>query len=99
MGTISLNGRQHAVSGRIDRIHDDGTCVTIADFKTNLAPPFEAADVPYAHRAQLAIYREVLKPLYPDRRFECLLVYTQTANVIRLPGKMLDDALVALTAK
>lgn len=99
MGTISLNGRQHAVSGRIDRIHDDGMCVTIVDFKTNLAPPFEAADVPYAHRAQLAIYREVLKPLYPERRFECLLVYTQTANVIRLPGKMLDDALVALTAK
>lgn len=99
MGTISLNGRQHAVSGRIDRIHDDGACVTIADFKTNLAPPAAAADVPYAHRAQLAIYREVLKPLYPDRRFECLLVYTQTANVIRLPGKIMDDALVALASK
>lgn len=99
MGTIRLEGRDFAVSGRIDRIGDDGERVVIADFKTNLTPPAGIEDVSFAHRAQLAIYREVLKPLYPGRSIECLLIYTQTGAVIALPPASLDEALAALTAK
>ncbi|MCX8999473.1 double-strand break repair helicase AddA [Rhizobiaceae bacterium BDR2-2] len=99
MGTIRLHGRDFAVSGRVDRIGDDGECVTIADFKTNLTPPSDAAAVSFAHRAQLAIYAEVLKPLYPGRRIECLLIYTQSGKVIRLSGPVLDESLAALAAK
>ncbi len=99
MGRLRLSGRDYAVSGRIDRMHDDGECVTVADFKTNLTPPVDAEATPFAHRAQLAIYREVLKPLYPGRRIECLLIYTQSGAAIRLPGGMLEEALAALTAK
>ncbi len=99
MGTIRLEGRDFAVSGRIDRIGDDGECVSVADFKTNLTPPRDIAGVSFAHRAQLAIYAEVLRPLYPGRRIECLLVYTQTGTVIRLPEPVLQQALAALAAK
>lgn len=99
MGTIRLEGRDFAVSGRIDRIGDDGECLSVADFKTNLTPPLDIAGVSFAHRAQLAIYGEVLRPLYPNRRIECLLVYTQTGTVIRLPEQVLQEALAALAAK
>jgi ATP-dependent helicase/nuclease subunit A len=100
MGTLLLNGRNHAVSGRVDRlsVSAEGT-VTILDYKTNRFAPRSAQEVPFAHRAQLAIYREILKPLYPDREITCVLVYTETAAVITLPPALLARSLAELNTK
>jgi ATP-dependent helicase/nuclease subunit A len=100
MGTLRLSGRSHAVSGRIDRlaVRPDGR-VVIMDYKTNRFAPKTAEQVPLAHRAQLAIYREILKPLYPGQPIDCVLVYTETAKVITLPEGLLSQSLAELVTK
>ena len=99
MGTLRLNGQDYAVSGRIDRLAVTSDRVILVDFKTNRVPPVNAEAVSLSHKAQLAIYREILKPLYPGKQFDCVLVYTETAATIRLPSELLDDSLAAIKTK
>ena len=58
--------RRALVSGQIDRLVVTEAEVLIVDFKTNLAAPTMAADAPPAYVRQLALYRAVLRQLYPD---------------------------------
>ncbi|WP_075291910.1 double-strand break repair helicase AddA [Pararhizobium arenae] len=99
MGTLTLGKRDHAVSGRIDRLAVTDKTVIIADFKTNRDIPASAEEVPFVYRAQLAVYREILRPLYPDHLFECLLIYTEGPVCITLSEAMLDRCLVELATK
>jgi ATP-dependent helicase/nuclease subunit A len=100
MGTISIAGRQHAVSGRIDRLAvTPDKRVLIVDYKTNRFAPRTVDQVPLTHRAQLAIYREILTPLYPGHSVGCLLVYTETAKVIDIPEAALSATLEELVTK
>lgn len=96
MGTLALGSEQRAVSGRIDRLAITADRVTLLDFKTNRVPPRTVGEVPFSHRAQLAIYREILKPLYPEKTVECLLVYTDNASVMALDDASLSAALADL---
>ncbi|NLS05900.1 double-strand break repair helicase AddA [Rhizobium sp. P32RR-XVIII] len=99
MGTLTLEGRHYAVSGRIDRLAVFGDRVVILDYKTNRVPPATAKDIPFAHQAQLAIYREILAPLYPGKRIDCMLVYTENATVHTLTERALALALAGLKTK
>lgn len=99
MGMLNLKGRDYAVSGRIDRLVVLENRVILVDFKTNRQPPKTAAEAPLAHRAQLAIYREIVEPLYPGKRVDCLLVYTETAGKLLLPEALLLQSLAEITAK
>ncbi|MGE7370495.1 double-strand break repair helicase AddA [Neorhizobium sp. NPDC001467] len=99
MGTLTLGGRDYAVSGRLDRLVVTNDRVTIMDYKTNRNPPHSETDTPFSHRAQLAIYREILAPLYPDRAIDCVLVYTETGHVIRLSDELLSRSLKELGTK
>lgn len=99
MGMLRLEGRDYAVSGRIDRLAVLDDRVILVDFKTNRQPPRTATEVPLAHRAQLAIYREIIGPLYPGKRVDCMLVYTQTAEKLILPEWLLVQSLAEITAK
>ncbi len=99
MGMLRLRGRDYAISGRIDRMAVLDDRVLLVDFKTNRQPPSNAEETPLAHRAQLAIYRDIIQPLYPDKRIECLLIYTETAGKILLPDALLDRSLAEITAK
>ena len=99
MGTLALEEKQYAVSGRIDRLAVLDDRVVILDYKTNRVPPQTEDAVPYAHKAQLAIYREILKPLYPGKEIECVLVYTENATVHRLTNRTLELALAGLKTK
>jgi ATP-dependent helicase/nuclease subunit A len=73
--------------------------VVILDYKTNREPPATSDAIPFAHRAQLAIYREILAPLYPGRRIDCMLVYTEDASVHTLGDHTLSLALAGLKTK
>ncbi|KQS76083.1 ATP-dependent DNA helicase [Rhizobium sp. Leaf384] len=99
MGTLRLGARDHAVSGRIDRLAVADNAVVIADFKTNRTVPDDVGAVPLVYRTQLAIYREILRPLYPSHRFRCILVFTEGPRVIEVPDALLDAALVDLATK
>ncbi len=99
MGTLRLGRRDYAISGRLDRLSVLGDRVLLADFKTNRQPPRDADTVPLPHRAQLAIYREILQPLYPGKRIDCLLIYTETGSAIRLDEEVLASSLAEITPK
>jgi ATP-dependent helicase/nuclease subunit A len=98
MGTIRVRSRDYAISGRIDRMGVRGDRVFIADYKTNRVPPDERQDIPAAHIAQLALYREVLSPLFPGKTVECLLVYTEAPHLYSLTQEELEKALLAISA-
>ncbi|MGV1758993.1 double-strand break repair helicase AddA [Rhizobium sp. A22-96] len=99
MGTLKLGGQSYAVSGRIDRLAVLEDRVVILDYKTNRVPPGSENAIPFAHRAQLAIYRSILSPLYPEKRIDCLLVYTEGASIYTLSNDTLASALAELQTK
>ncbi len=99
MGTLSLDDRDYAVSGRVDRLAVLEDRVIILDYKTNRVPPPTADAIPFAHRAQLAIYRSILTPLYPGKRIDCVLVYTENGSVHTLTPGALALALAQLKTK
>lgn len=99
MGTLTLGKQDFAVSGRIDRMAVTDESVILLDYKTNRVPPKERSGIAFAHLAQLAIYREILKPLYPEKRFDCVLVYTETATLFTLDDAELGSALAELKTK
>ncbi|MDE1160183.1 MAG: double-strand break repair helicase AddA [Neorhizobium sp.] len=99
MGTIAIGAQDFAISGRIDRLAVLDDRVVIVDYKTNRFPPDDADQAPLAHRAQMAIYREILAPLYPGRTIDCVLVYTETATILRLQEELLVRSLAELKTK
>lgn len=99
MGTLRLGRQDFAVSGRIDRLAVDGGRVILVDYKTNRVPPANENAIPFSHIAQLAIYREILKPLYPDKSFTCALVYTENASFVTVKEEALSQALAAISTK
>lgn len=99
MGTLTLGGRDFAVSGRIDRMAVTETAVEIVDFKTNRVPPGSLQDIPFEHRAQLAIYRAILGPLYPEREIRCGLIYTEAAKTYWLDAGLMEASLAELRSK
>ncbi|WP_176085583.1 double-strand break repair helicase AddA [Martelella sp. HB161492] len=98
-GTVTLGRDAFAVSGRLDRLAIADDRVLIVDYKTNRNPPQDAASVPFSHAAQMAVYAEILKPLYPGKAVECLLVYSENRAVIALSPAMLDETLGVLSTK
>ena len=96
---VTLGTRDHAVSGRIDRLAVSNGIVTIADFKTNRQVPASQEDIPFAYKAQLAIYRELLRPLYPGHRFRCVLIFTEGPAIHVVADQALDRSLEDLATK
>lgn len=99
MGTLRLGRKDYAVSGRIDRLAVEGDRVILVDYKTNRIPPVREDHVSQAHIAQLAIYRSILQPLYPDKSFTCALVYTENASFLTLSDEAMSRALAAIETK
>ena len=79
-----------AVSGQIDRLIISGSDVFVADYKTNHAPPREIDAVPPAYRQQLALYRALLHRLYPASIVRAALIWTETPEIMEIPGAVLD---------
>jgi ATP-dependent helicase/nuclease subunit A len=93
-GRVARPGRPPAlVSGQIDRLVVTPDEVLIVDYKTNHAPPQAADDAPPPYVRQLALYRDVLQRLYPDRRVRCALLWTETTIMMEIPASALDAEL------
>lgn len=97
MGPLAVRGVARAVSGTIDRLAVTGNEVLVADFKTNRPPPGDLSQVPEAYVLQLALYRALLRPIYPGRRISAALLFTEAPLLIPVPEAVLEDALVRLT--
>ncbi len=81
------------VSGQVDRLRITDAAVTVLDFKTDRAPPADAAAVPRAYRRQMAAYRALLRAIHPDRPVRGLLLWTEGPLVMPLPDEVLDGQL------
>src|SRR5258707_14405815 len=88
--------RPALVSGQIDRLVVTDSEVLIVDFKTNHAPPAQAAGAPKGYVRQLALYRAVLGKLYPQRPVRAALLWTETPELMEISAPALDAELAAL---
>jgi ATP-dependent helicase/nuclease subunit A len=84
------------VSGQIDRLVVTENEVLVVDFKTNQNPPGCAADAPSAYIRQLALYRAMLKQLYPQRAIHTALLWTESTELMEISAPALDAELASL---
>lgn len=82
-----------AIAGTVDRLAVGARQLRFIDFKTGLAVPASAADVPRAHLQQMAAYRAVLAQAFPAHAVEALLLYTAGPRLIRLEPDLLAAVL------
>ena len=76
---------ERRVSGQVDRLAVTATEVLIADYKSDRFVPRRIEDIPESHVGQLALYREVLRALYPNHRVRAALVWTAGPALTELP--------------
>jgi ATP-dependent helicase/nuclease subunit A len=79
----------HVIAGTADRLLVEPDRVLVADFKTARRPPASLAQVPPSTVRQMAAYVAALAVIYPGRRIEAAVLYTQTPQLIPLPAELL----------
>ena len=72
------------VQGQIDRMAITSDKIIIADFKTGM-PPENLSDIPPAYLRQMALYGALAEQIYPGRKVECLLIWTQIIKAVEVP--------------
>jgi ATP-dependent helicase/nuclease subunit A len=96
-GRLDRPGKPVAlVSGQIDRLVVTTNEVLIVDYKTNHAPPGLALEAPRAYVRQLALYRAVLRKLYPQRAVRAALLWTETPELMEISAPALDAQLATI---
>jgi len=96
-GRLELGEHSPAlVSGQIDRLVVTENEVLIVDFKTNQSPPASPADAPSAYVRQLALYRALLKKLYPQRAIHTALLWTESTELMEISAPALDAELASI---
>jgi ATP-dependent helicase/nuclease subunit A len=98
---VSIAGRPEGaggplVAGQIDRLVVSDSEVLIVDFKTNHAPPSLPAEAPRGYIRQLALYRAVLRKLYPQRPVRAALLWTETLEMMEISAVALDAELASI---
>jgi len=71
------------IAGTVDRILVEEASISVIDFKTGRVPASDA-DIPNAHRAQMAAYAQALQVIFPGRRVSASLLYTAGPKLIEL---------------
>ena len=95
VGRLDRPGRP-LISGQVDRLVVTPTEVLIVDYKTNHAPPGQAAETPPGYVRQLALYRAVLQKLYPGRPVRAALLWTETPELMEISAPALDAQLASI---
>jgi ATP-dependent helicase/nuclease subunit A len=86
---VGLVGRL-SVAGQVDRLLVEAERVLVVDYKTNRPPPATEDTVDPAYRRQMAAYRAVLAAIYPDKRIDCALLWTDGPRLMPLSAALLD---------
>jgi len=77
------------ISGTADRLLVTPERVLVADFKTARRPPASGAAIPLSTRRQMAAYVAALGAIYPGRRIEAAVLYTQVPVLFVLTPELL----------
>jgi len=88
-----------AVSGRVDRLLVEPDRVLVADFKTNRPAPARIEEADPAYLTQMAVYAAVLAEVFPGRRIEAALVWTDGPRLMPVPENIIAARLAALRAE
>jgi len=86
------------VSGRMDRLVVGEAAVLVVDYKTNRPAPGRIEDCDGGYIRQMALYWAVLGEIFPGRRIEAALVWTDGPKLMEVPEKLMIAALDALAA-
>ena len=81
-----------AVVGQIDRLVVGKDYLWLVDFKSGKA---HGDHVPDAYVLQMALYRALLRDIYPDKDVIAELIWLRDASTTRLGADVLDNALIA----
>ncbi|MDB5446616.1 MAG: helicase, UvrD/Rep family, partial [Phenylobacterium sp.] len=84
------------ISGRIDRLVVLPERVLVVDFKTNRPSPAAIADADPAYLRQMAVYAAVLAEIFPGRRIEAALIWTDGPKLMPVPEKLIAASLAEL---
>jgi ATP-dependent helicase/nuclease subunit A len=84
-------------SGKVDRLLVLPDRVLVVDFKSNRPAPARVEDTDPAYLRQMAIYAEILGEIFPGRRIEAALVWTDGPRLMRLPENLLARTVASLT--
>ncbi|MXO60085.1 double-strand break repair helicase AddA [Altererythrobacter salegens] len=85
------------VAGTADRLLVEKDRVLVVDFKTARRPPAGLSDVPLTTLKQMAAYVAALAAIYPGRRIEAAVLYTQTPRLVPIPPELLAEHKAALS--
>jgi ATP-dependent helicase/nuclease subunit A len=80
-----------AVRGIVDRLAIDDGRVIVLDFKTDRPAPTDADTAPDSYVLQLALYREVLRKIFPRKIVSCALLWTEKPHLMEMPEARLDS--------
>jgi len=87
-----------AVSGRVDRLVIEPGRVLVVDFKTNRPAPDRVEDADHAYLVQMAVYVAVLREIFPGRRVEAALVWTDGPKLMPVAENIIVRTLEGLRA-
>jgi ATP-dependent helicase/nuclease subunit A len=85
------------VAGTADRLLVEKDRVLVVDFKTARRPPAGLADMPKSTLRQMAAYVAALEAIYPGRRVEAAVLYTQVPRLVPIPADVLAEGKAALS--
>ncbi|MXO72396.1 double-strand break repair helicase AddA [Altererythrobacter buctensis] len=77
------------IAGTADRLLVQEGRVLVADFKTARRPPASLAEMPESVLKQMGAYAAALAVIFPGKRVEAAVLYTQTPQLIAIPGDIL----------
>ena len=94
---VDRRGEIVEVSGRIDRLVVGEREIRVIDFKSDRRPGGSA--IPESHVGQMALYRRLLQPMFPDRAIRAFLLWTTVPALDEISTEALDaaDRLLAAT--
>jgi len=85
-----------AISGRVDRLVVAPDRVLVVDYKTNRPSPDRIEDADPAYLSQMAVYAAVLAEIFPGRRIEAAIVWTDGPKLMAVPENVRAAALSRL---
>ena len=86
---VAANVDGDVIAGTIDRLLVEADQITVVDFKTARRPPQNLEQVPQSTLRQMAAYVAALEVIYPGRKMRAGVLYTQTPQLIEVPGDVL----------
>ena len=90
---FALNWNGVLLRGNIDRLVVMSDRVLVVDYKSNAVVPARAEDVPEGYLRQLGAYAHAAAALYPGRRVEAAILWTESALLMPLDPEIVRQAL------